>query len=173
MRRPEDIKHILEVVVDVARGFLHEQIGIDVLRTEQKAECSSYFRLKPYTALMSISGSFSMNITFSFDGALIEQIYRVYCHELEIEDDERLEHIDETAADMINIVIGNSTERLAHDGTVVKISVPIVINEANSLSIQDVQFLTTTLCTHSGDMMITAMPNTMDYGTKGENLETT
>lgn len=172
MKRPEDIKHILEVVVEVARGFLHEEIGIEVIKTEQKAECSSCFVLKPYTALMSISGSFSMNIAFSFDSKLIEQVYRVYCHELDFDDSERLEHIDETAADMINIVVGNSTEQLANDGTLVKISVPIVINEASSLSIQDVQFLTTTLFTHVGDMMITAMPNTMDYGAKGGNLET-
>ncbi|NQZ07640.1 MAG: chemotaxis protein CheX [Algicola sp.] len=163
MKKPEDIEHILEVIVDIASEFLQSEIGITVEKTNQKAECSSYFRLKPYTALMSISGSFSMNVTFSFDTSLIEQVYKVYCHELEIEDDERLAHIDETASDMINIVIGNSTSKLAHDGTVVQISVPIVINEASSISIRDVKFLTTTLFTGFGDMMITAMPNTCDY----------
>ncbi len=168
MKKPEDIEHILEVIVDIASDFLKNEIGVEVQKTNQKSECSSYFRLKPYTALMSISGSFSMNVTFSFDTALIEQVYRVYCHELEIEDNERLEHIDETASDMINIVIGNSTSKLAHDGTVVQISVPIVINEASSLSIRDVNFLTTTLYTEFGDMMITAMPNSCDYGEEGE-----
>jgi CheY-specific phosphatase CheX len=170
MKKPEDIEHILEVIVDIASDFLDKQIDVKVDKKAQKAECSSYFQLKPYTALMSISGSFSMNITFSFDTSLIEQIYRVYCHELEIEDHERLEHIDETASDMINIVIGNSTEQLAFDGTVVRISVPIVLNEAKSLSIKDVRFLTTTLFTSFGEMMITAMPNTGDFGQKRRGL---
>ena len=168
MKKPEDVKHILEVIVDVAVDFLAKEIGITVDDRVQKAQCSSCFALKNYTALMSLSGCFSMNVTFSFDTDLIEQIYRVYCHELDIDDAERLEHIDETASDVINIVVGNSTEQLAADGTMVNISVPIVINEADSLSIRDVEFLTTTLSTSLGEMMITAMPNTCDRGATKE-----
>lgn len=159
MKKPDDIKRILEVIVDLACEFLNNEIGIVVERTSLESPNRQGFGLKPYTTLMSISGCFSINITFSFDSQLIKQIYQVYCRELDIDDSDRLEYIDETAADMINIVIGNSTAQLAQDGTTMIISVPVVINEANPLVIPDFGILTTSVFTAYGDMMITAMPN--------------
>ena len=159
MSQPEEIKHILDVIVKVAKQFLHDEIDVVTRDEQQFIQSSPDFSLKPFSVMMSVSGCFSLNILFSFDERLIEQVYKVYCSELDLDESEHLEHIDETASDMINIVIGNSTQSLAEDGTTVNISVPIVIKDANLMPEKEVQVLISTLFTNYGDMMITAMPN--------------
>ncbi len=163
MKKPEDVKHILEVIVAVAESFLDNEIGIKVKKEAAYVLCSSQFEFKPVTALMSISGCFRLTITFSFDKTLIAQIFQVYAQGLSFEDNDLALHIDETAEDMINIVIGNSTAELAEGGTTVHISVPIVIHEADGNAIGAMELLTATLFTEFGDMMITAIPADSDY----------
>jgi CheY-specific phosphatase CheX len=162
MKDPEDAKKILDVIVTGADDFLKSEIGVLVNSHSQHDEVVGRFYLKPLTALMSISGEFKLNITFSFDTDLIEQIFKVYCSEIDIGEDEKLQYIDETASDMINIVIGNSTGLLSAGGTIVDISVPYVINEDESFSVPEIKFVATTLYTDFGDMMITAILNTSD-----------
>ena len=162
MSKPEEIKHILDVIAKVATQFLQDEIGVTIDEQQQRVVYSEQLKLKPFTVMMSISGCFSLDIFFSFDERLIEQVYKIYCRELDLDEAEHLEHIDETASDMINIVIGNSTHLLAEDGTMVNISVPIVIKQSKSMSDINVKVLTTDLFSHFGDMMITAMPNRLD-----------
>lgn len=163
MKNAHDIKHILEVIVNVSESFLASEIGIRVDRSELAITCGSQFHFKPVTALMSISGCFRMNITFSFDQKLIAQIFAVYSEGLSFDDNDLALHIDETAADMINIVIGNSTAELGEGGTTVHISVPIVIHEANAGPIGTMELLSATLFTEFGDMMITGLPVPGNY----------
>ncbi|MFT5162945.1 MAG: CheY-specific phosphatase CheX [Alteromonadaceae bacterium] len=158
MKKPDGIKHILEVIVNIAESFLERESGIPVEKNASYVLCSSRFDFKPVTALMSISGCFRMTITFSFDKALITKIFEVYSQGLSFEDNDLALHIEETAADMINIVIGNATAKLAEGGTTVQISAPIVIHEANAKPLESVALLTATLFTHFGEMMITAIP---------------
>ena len=99
---------------------------------------------------MEISGCFSFNIVFGFDESLIDKVYQVYCRELDLDDDDRIENINETASDVINIVVGNSTHLLAEDGTTVIISVPVIISEYCPLSMADVKVLSDVLHTNFG-----------------------
>lgn len=159
MAQPNDIKHIVEVITKVAEQYLLDEIGIHTTEHDTHVCHRKTLELKPFAVMMKISGCFDLNIVFSFDERLIDKVYQVYCRELDLNDDERLEHIDETASDMINIVIGNSTHLLAENGTTVIISVPIIINNTYGLSMIDVKVLSATLYTDFGNMMITAMPS--------------
>lgn len=172
MAQPDDIKHIVEVITKVAEQYLLDEIGIHTDKHDTYVCQRHELELKPFTVMMEISGCFNLNIVFSFDERLIDKVYQVYCRELNLNDDERLEHIDETASDMINIVIGNSTHLLAEDGTIVIISVPIIISESNGLSMIDVKILSATLYTDFGNMMITAMPCEQDESTSDKHVQT-
>lgn len=159
MAQPDDIKHIIAVITKVARHYLLDEIGIQTLDYHTNVYRRQELELKPFTVMMEISGCFSFDIVFSFDERLIDKVYQVYCRDLDLNDDERIEHINETASDMINIVIGNSTHLLAEDGTTVIISVPLIISESSQLSMMDVKVLSANLDTDFGSMMITAMPS--------------
>ena len=79
-------------------------------------------KLKHVTALLNVGGNINMYVGVSFDEPLIEKVFDAYCEDLEIEEDERDEYIEETAGDVINIVVGNSTADLADSGMVINLS---------------------------------------------------
>lgn len=157
MKDTVEADHILQAITRVACQFLDSDMALSISCNPPAIQLCNQVTLKPVTVMMNISGCFSLDVTFSFDSSLIEQLFNVYCHELVIDDSERAAYIGETACDVINIVIGNSTELLAEDGTIVNISVPKVLVDVDSLIMTEQSMQQAVVATDHGDLMIIAM----------------
>jgi hypothetical protein len=93
-------------------------------------------------------------VLFSYEKTLMDKIFEAYTKELDILADERLEYIEETAGDVVNIIVGNSIAE-CHDGTAIPLSTPIVISSAESIAkSRNVRFFVNDLDTVYGNMRI-------------------
>ncbi|MCP4452980.1 MAG: chemotaxis protein CheX, partial [Planctomycetes bacterium] len=73
----------------------------------------------------------------------------------DIEEDEREEYVEETAGDVINIIVGNATAALQSDGVVIQLSPPVILTEAKKIGRQkDACFYMADMKTPYGEMTV-------------------
>jgi|GEM_PF-922734 len=153
------MQQTLDFIIHQTAHFLSEEVDIEINKRNNKLLDKQHFNLKQLTALISVSGDISLNIAFSFEDALINQILSVYTEAIEYTDDEHEEYIEETAADVINIVIGRAIADFEQQGTLVHISAPLVMREAKSIGRKkNVTYYSTILLTDYGQMRVTMIP---------------
>jgi hypothetical protein len=77
---------------------------------------------------MSVEGNKKIIFAFSFEKILMEYLCLKYTAELSILESEKSEYLGQTAADILNITIGNILSQLAENGYSNNISVPQIID---------------------------------------------
>jgi CheY-specific phosphatase CheX len=111
--------------------------------------------LKYLTSIIVVEDDVKLTLAFSFEKKLIEDIFKEYSKGIEIENDEVPIYIEETAGDMINIVMGNVLSYFQQLGKTIVISSPIIINGAKSISrYKDSRFYSADMLTDKGEMVI-------------------
>lgn len=151
-------KFIMDVIVNRTITYLKEEVNVNLKGEGIGVADTKRLDLKQLTALMTIGGNVNMNIIFSFDEDLIETIFTVYTEEIDILPEERLESLEETAGDIINIIIGNATADLTTPGQVISISPPVVLPSAKSIiRYKNTKFHGRVLHTDHGDMSLLFM----------------
>lgn len=149
------LEQMMKVITDRTSGFLKEETYINVESNEFVFDNNQPPVLKHLTALVSINSNINVYIAFSFDEPLIEQAFTAFTADIDIEPDEREEYIEETASEIINIVIGNATADFQDKKAVVSFSPPVVISNAKRLvHHKDAKFFTSNLHTNHGEMSI-------------------
>ena len=129
-----DIEHVMNAVTDRAKSYLLDEVEIQVSDISYLLHDVHTLELKYLTSLMSIGGNYNIYMAFSFDESLIRHITEVYTSDIEVEEDEAEIYLEETAGDVINIILGNATADLASGGTIIQLSPPVVITEAKSIA---------------------------------------
>jgi len=131
-------KFVMDVVVGRTIGYLKEEAHL--------------------TTLITVGGNLNINVIFSFDENLIETIFAAYTKEIEIPPEEHLENLEETAGDVINIILGNATADFTTKGYIIPISPPMVIPAAKSvIRYKNAKFHGCILHTDHGDMSLLFM----------------
>ncbi|MBF0474946.1 MAG: chemotaxis protein CheX [Deltaproteobacteria bacterium] len=128
-----NIASFMKVVAERAVNFLSDDLHIEVHGIHYDQEKMQRLKLRYLTSLLTVEGSLRLYLAFSFDKALIEYAFEVYAEDIEVAEEERGRYIEETAADMINIIVGNVTGSLPSQGSAVSLSTPIVISEAKTI----------------------------------------
>ena len=155
MSSQTNLFHLVEVVAKRSMTFLQEEIDLDVSNQEIKLEDVHKLELKYLTSLMSIEGPLKVYLAFSFEQDLLERVFQVYSEDIEIEEDEVDMYLEETAGDVINIILGNATADLSNEGPAIYLSPPVIITEAkNIVRHRGAQFITTDLVTDYGNLSV-------------------
>ncbi|QFY88252.1 chemotaxis protein CheX [Magnetovirga frankeli] len=137
------------------QGFLSGEIGLEVRPPEPQQEDMQRLRLGYLTSIVSVEEDVSTLIACSFERGLIEQIFRIYAEGVEVADDEQEAMIEETAAEVINVVVGNAMADIQTPGKAIGLSPPVVLSEAKSLTRhRDAQFSSFRLHTSAGLMSV-------------------
>jgi CheY-specific phosphatase CheX len=131
--RQQDIGRVMTVVTRYANSFLEGEIGIAIIDRKYRFEEVQQLELKSMTSLVSVGGDINMLIAFSFDSQLIEFISKSLTSDIFVDDDERDLYMRETASEVINMIIGNSTADLATGTDMITLSPPVVIAGAKSV----------------------------------------
>jgi CheY-specific phosphatase CheX len=148
-----DVGLLLEAVAERAVAFFREDLALEAVRERRGVEDAQEIRLRHLTSLLVLEGNSKLYIAFSFEKSLIEHAFQVYSDDIEVAEEEREGYVEETAGDMINIIVGNATARLPAGGGAVAISTPIVISEAKSIfRHKDARFYSASLETDYGKM---------------------
>ncbi len=150
-----EVKQLIDVITDKTIFFLDKETGLKVISTTFDANDPSHLDLKRISSLISIGGSFNAYVVFSFDRDLIFQIFKNYTKELDLVPEEQAADIEETAGEMLNIIIGNSLTPFQKKGEAIHCSPPIIISEAKRImQYRDAKFFQSALQTAYGTMKI-------------------
>ncbi|KUG28493.1 hypothetical protein ASZ90_001640 [hydrocarbon metagenome] len=150
-----DISRILHALTVRTVGFLGEELGIAVTAQALHLDDVQKLDLKHLTAIMSATDNMKLYLAYSFDEPLILKAFEVYCQDLDIAADERDTYVEETAGDIINIIVGNALADLSAQGRVIGLSPPIVISEAKSvMRHRGAKFASASLATPFGGLNI-------------------
>jgi CheY-specific phosphatase CheX len=128
-----DIKGFIDALSLRTEAFFREELGIAVTGRGFQFDDVQKLDLKHLTAIMSATGGLKLYLAYSFDAPLIDTAFAAYTADLDIDEEEREDAIQETAGDIINIIVGNALADLAVTGPTIALSPPIILNEAKSV----------------------------------------
>ncbi len=153
--RSADTKKFIEMVGSKTGNFLTTETDIVPQSIEHQFHDVQRLELNYLTSIMAVEGQFQVMFAFSFDRNLAVKITEAYTSELDINMDEFGEYIDETAADIINIILGNTLVHFQISGKAIELTPPIVITEAKTIyRTKPAKFLTAEISTEYGDLQI-------------------
>lgn len=148
-----DVGLLLEAVAERTMDFFREDLRLEARRDDRGMENMREIQLRHLTSLLVLEGGSKLYVAFSFEKSLIEHAFKMYSDDIEVAEDEREGYVEETAGDMINIIVGNAAARLPAGGAAVVISPPIVISGAKSIfRHKDARFYSASLETDYGKM---------------------
>lgn len=128
-----DVHGFLRALTRRTEAFFREELGIHLADGNMQIDDVQKLDLKHLTAIMSATGELKLYLAYSFEAALIDAAFTAYTADLEIDPDERGDAIQETAGDIINIIVGNALADLAATGPAIALSPPIILTEAKSV----------------------------------------
>jgi CheY-specific phosphatase CheX len=145
----------IESVVERTARFLQEETGISVDSTAYNFDDVKKLQLKHLTSMMAVEGQIQVMFAFSFDAQLSLSTTKAYTAELGLTADELEHYIEDTAADIINIVLGNVLVHFQIAGKSIELTPPIVLSEAKTVyRKKPAQFLTAEMSTSQGELLI-------------------
>lgn len=128
-----DVKGFLDALTSRTTAFFQEELGLGVTGCTFHVDDVQTLDLKHLTAIMSATGAFKLYLAYSFDATLIEAAFAAYTADLDIDEEEREDAVQETAGDIINIIVGNALADVSQKGPSIVLSPPIILTEAKSV----------------------------------------
>lgn len=145
----------IESVVRRTILFLAEEVSINAEDKNYELTDVQKLQLKELTSIITVEDDAKMTLAFTYDKELINEIFINYSQGLEIDESEVDQYIEETAGDMINIILGNVLAEFQQSGRAFALSTPIIVNGAKSIArYKNHEFFTAELVTGSGTMAI-------------------
>jgi hypothetical protein len=130
-----EITTVMEIVEQHTISFLREQLNLVAGRIEHRMFQDERVVLRAVTAVIgiSINSQEGIFIVYSFDDLLIRTMAKRYTAELSIAAEEEELYIRETASDVVNVIVGNSTADLARQGELITLWPPILMVEGHTI----------------------------------------
>lgn len=149
----EHFRQIIEIVTDSCINYLDNEFGIEIISKKFYLQDVSKINLDYLSSIITMGGHISSLFAFSFEKQLIDKLYHLFTAELEIAPEEEDIYLEETACEIINIVIGNSTAQLEQPGSLLNMTAPFVIKEAkNLINKKDSKFYHSVIATEVGNL---------------------
>ncbi len=146
---------LLDILSTRTSRFFLEELGIAAEEAEREIEDAQKLNLRSLTSIMGASGELRLYLAYSFDEPLINRAFEAYASDIEVAEDERDLFVEETAAEIINIIAGNALADYNLEGPVISLSPPIIISEAKHLMRhKSAKFSSARLVTEHGDLNI-------------------
>ncbi len=150
-----DANKFMQSVVKRTTLFLAEEASINVADVRYVLTDVQKLQLKELTSIITVEDEAKMILAFSYDRALINEIFAKYSQGIEIDESETDQYIEETAGDMINIILGNVLAEFQQNDRAFAVSTPIIVNEAKSIArYKNGKFFTAELETSLGTMAV-------------------
>ena len=150
-----DANKFMESVVRRTILFLADEASIEVGNVKYAPTDVKKLQLKKLTSIITVQDDTKMTLAFSYDSEIINEIFAKFTQGIEIEENETDQYIEETAGDMINIILGNILAEFPQNGRAFALSTPIIVNEAKSITrYKNQKFYTAELATSAGMMAI-------------------
>ena len=155
MTDKELLKKMVKAVTTRNISYLKNEADLEVIKVTHTLQSLKWLKLRDLTSLVGIGGALGMYIAFSFEKNVIRKIFEVYTQELEVEPEMESAYIEETAGDVVNVIIGNALADLPDNVPSITLTPPIVMSEAKRISRhKDAYFYMSVFLTEYGKMSI-------------------
>ena len=150
-----DVKAFLDALTRRTRAFFQDELGLATTTAALHFDDVQKLDLRHLTAILSATGQLKLYLAYSFEAALIDAAFTAYTADLDIAEDERDDAIQETAGDIINIIVGNALADVAAAGRAIALSPPIILTEAKSvMRHRGAKFASAELAAQAGSLAI-------------------
>jgi len=133
----QQLSTVIEVIEKRTITFLHDQFGFVADRIDHCLTKTESVVLRSMTAIVGVgigigSGA-GLHIAYSYDDSLIRAMMKLYTAGLSIGSEEEELYTRETASDIVNVIVGNSTADLAGRGELITLSPPVLMVGARTI----------------------------------------
>ena len=121
-------------MLEYVGNYIEKDFGIkpNFMEIEKKNKKN----IKPYdiTSMLYIDDEPKVLVAISFERQIIDEIFKGYTQEIEVEVDRIEEYIQATAGDIINLAVGRVLDEFGNNERSYLITTPITIDSAKSIS---------------------------------------
>lgn len=129
----EEITAVIELVEQHTIAFLNGELRLAPTGIDRHLHHAGHVVLRSMTAIVGVGSRSGLYIAFSYDDTLIRAMTRRYTEGLSIAPEEEELYVRESASDIVNVIIGNSTAGLARRGELVTLSPPVLMEGAKTI----------------------------------------
>lgn len=148
-----NFRNIVEIIADQSIGYFEDEFKIDVISKKIFLKNISRINLDYLTSIISIKGHIDSLIAFSYEKKLIDKLFQLFTADIEVAEDEVDGYLEESACEIMNIIIGNSTKKMEISDSLLTLSPPIVLKEAkNLINKKNSEFYNSLISTEFGNM---------------------
>jgi len=138
---PKPLDHeiglVMRVVEQRTLAFFRDELGLEPTALERRTYDEKCVVLRAITAIVAVGSRAGIYIAYSYDLSLIRAMTKLYTAGLSVADDEEELYIRETASDIVNVIVGNSTAELASRGELITLSPPVLMVGAKTIQSRD------------------------------------
>lgn len=128
-----EIAAVMEVVEQRTIAFLREELGLVASGIERRMHHEKSLVLRAVTAIVGVGTRAGLYIAYSYDDALIRAITKRHTAGLSFPPEQEELYVRETASDVVNLIVGNSTAALAKRGELITLSPPVLMAGARTI----------------------------------------
>jgi CheY-specific phosphatase CheX len=128
---------VMQVVEQRTLAFMRDELGLTPAGVDRHTHHAKSVVLRPITAIVGVGSRAGLYIAYSYDVSLIRAMTRKYTSGLAIANDAEEVWIRETASDIVNVIVGNSTADLARRGELITLSPPVLMVGARTIQGRD------------------------------------
>lgn len=155
LRTDEDIKEFLLAVIKRTISILNQVAEIKLKQMKYEFFNDDSISLMGLTSIICIDNCQKLIVGFNYDDSLIKEIFRRYTKSIDIKEYETELYINETASDLINIIVGNVLSEFGKRDAVIKISTPLTMREAEFFyNFSDINALSAKVETEFGQLRV-------------------
>jgi CheY-specific phosphatase CheX len=134
---PVKLDHEIAIVIDVVerrtRDFMRNELGLVSTEVNRWLLRADTVQLRAMTAIVGVGSRSGLYVAYSYDESLIRMMMRRYTAELTISPEEEELYVQETASDVVNVIVGNCTADLASRGETISLSPPVLMVGAHAI----------------------------------------
>lgn len=151
----EKYREIIEVVTDNCINYFENEFDMDVISKKIFLKDVSKINLDYLTSIITSKGHLPALFAFSYEKPLIDKLFQLFTEGIDVDEDEVDVYLEESACEIMNIVIGNATGSLEKANSLLTLSPPIVLKEAkNLINKKDSEFYNSVISTSCGNVNI-------------------
>jgi CheY-specific phosphatase CheX len=128
-----DIAKVMGAIVSRTREVLAIEAELGIAGIEAIERTTSKLDLHDITAIAGMGGSVGLLVAFSFQRGLLDVLYRSVTSTFTVPEDEVDLYVRETAAEIVNTILGLCTSDLQTPNQAITLSPPVIIDEARCI----------------------------------------
>ena len=157
MNDPKSISaSMIDAVVLNASAYFRNEFDIELSPARPLEGDIASLTLRDLATFVGMAGGpINVMVAFSFDRLMMDRLVDIATEGLDIAEEERAAFVRETAADVINEILGSSTANLDSGEKKIVLSPPIVVEDASKVHKPDgTVFTTVTMSSDQGQFDI-------------------